>query len=88
MDIKKDETFSHSRRVLEAKRKELRGQGKGNKKNKTEPLDSDEIKKMYEKQVLGAGMFGIYKNFKVPNVKILFTKVNNILVIIRIENVR
>jgi hypothetical protein len=43
---------------------------------------------MYEKQVLGAGMFGIYKNFKVPNVKILFTKVNNISVIIRIENLR
>ena len=88
VDIKKDETFSHSRRVLEAKRKELKGQGKGNKKNKAEPLDSDDIQKMYEKQVLGAGMFGIYKNFKVPNVKILFTKVNNILVIIRIENLR
>jgi Na+/citrate or Na+/malate symporter len=58
VDIKKGETFSHSRRVLEAKRKELKGQGKRNKKNKSEPLDSDEIQKMYETQVLGAGMLG------------------------------
>ncbi|VDH93355.1 Hypothetical predicted protein [Mytilus galloprovincialis] len=54
VDIKKHEAFSHSRRVLEAKRKDLKSQGKGNKKNRVEPLDSDEIQKLYEKQVLRA----------------------------------
>lgn len=59
VDIKKHEAFSHSRRVLEAKRKDLKSQGKGNKKNRAEPLDSDEIQKLYEKQILGAGMYSI-----------------------------
>jgi hypothetical protein len=34
VDIKKDEQFTHSRKVLEAKRKQLKSQGKGNKKNR------------------------------------------------------
>ena len=54
-DIKKDETFNHSRRVLEAKRKELKGQGKGNKKNRAESLDPVEIRQLYDKQLLGSG---------------------------------
>jgi hypothetical protein len=34
VDINKDEQFTHSRKVLEAKRKQLKSQGKGNKKNR------------------------------------------------------
>jgi glycogen synthase len=34
VDKKKDEQFTHSRKVLEAKRKQLKSQGKGNKKNR------------------------------------------------------
>ena len=56
VDIKKDEQFTHSRKVLEAKRKQLKSQGKGNKKNRAESLDADETKALYEKQLLGAGL--------------------------------
>ena len=56
VDIKKDEQFTHSRKVLEAKRKQLKSQGKGNKKNHAESLDDDETKALYEKQLLGAGL--------------------------------
>jgi hypothetical protein len=47
VDIKKDEQFTHSRKVLEAKRKQLKSQGKGNKKNRAESLDADETKAFY-----------------------------------------
>jgi glycogen synthase len=56
VDKKKDEQFTHSRKVLEAKRKQLKSQGKGNKKNRAESLDADETKALYEKQLLGAGL--------------------------------
>jgi hypothetical protein len=49
VDIKKDEQFTHSRKVLEAKRKQRKSQGKGNKKNRAESLDADETKALYEK---------------------------------------
>lgn len=55
LDIKKDEQFTHSRKVLETKRKQLKSQGKDNKKNRAESLDADETKALYEKQLLGAG---------------------------------
>jgi hypothetical protein len=33
IDIKTDKAFNHSRAVLESKRKHLKGEGKGSKKN-------------------------------------------------------
>ena len=56
LDIKKDNMFAHSRKVLESKRKELKGQGKGNKKLKAESVDAEEMKMLYDKQLLGAGI--------------------------------
>ena len=53
--IKDDSVFSHSKRVLESKRKSLKSQGKGNKKLKAEPLEKEDIMLMYERNVLGAG---------------------------------
>ncbi|XP_063399089.1 zinc finger MYM-type protein 2-like [Mytilus trossulus] len=53
--IKDDTLFSHSKRVLESKRKCLKVMGKGNKKLKADPLEKEEIEIMYEKNVLGAG---------------------------------
>lgn len=53
--IKDDALFSHSKRVLESKRKSLKAMGKGNKKLKADPLEKEEIEIMYEKNVLGAG---------------------------------
>ena len=53
--IKDDEKFSHSRRVLEAKRKSLKAHGKGNKKHRAEPLEKEDVQLMYEKNVLGNG---------------------------------
>lgn len=49
LDIKKDEQFTHSRKVLETKRKQLKSQEKDNKKNRAESLDADETKALYEK---------------------------------------
>lgn len=53
-DLKKDEQFNHSRRVIEAKRKELKGKGKGNKRGRADSLETEEIQIMYKKQLLGA----------------------------------
>lgn len=49
LDIKKDEQFTHSRKVLETKRKQLKSQEKDNKKNRAESLDADETNALYEK---------------------------------------
>lgn len=46
--IKDDALFSHSKRVLESKRKCLKAMGKGNKKLKADPLEKEEIEIMYE----------------------------------------
>lgn len=56
IDIKKDKLFDHSRKILETKRKELKGQGKGNKKNRAEAVEPEDVKLLYNKQILGAGM--------------------------------
>lgn len=50
----KDEKFSHSRSVLETKRKELKGKGKGNKRGRADSLEREEMQIMYKKQLLGA----------------------------------
>ncbi|VDI49717.1 Hypothetical predicted protein [Mytilus galloprovincialis] len=54
IDIKKDKLFDHSRKILETKRKELKGQGKGNKKNRAEAVEPEDVKLLYNKQILGA----------------------------------
>ena len=38
INILKDKEFQHSRDVIDAKRKELKGKGLGNKKNRADPL--------------------------------------------------
>ncbi|CAC5362320.1 unnamed protein product [Mytilus coruscus] len=60
IDIKKDKLFDHSRRILETKCKELKGQSKelkgqckGNKTNRAE-VEAEDIKLLYKKQILGA----------------------------------
>lgn len=55
--IKTDAVFSHSRRVLESKRKSLKAMGKGNKAGKAEALSEEEIQILYQKNVLGTGMY-------------------------------
>ncbi|XP_071177505.1 uncharacterized protein KIAA1958-like [Mytilus edulis] len=54
IDIKIDKLFDHSRKILETKRKELKGQGKGNKKNRAEAVEPEDVKLLYNKQILGA----------------------------------
>ncbi|XP_071139212.1 uncharacterized protein KIAA1958-like [Mytilus edulis] len=56
IDFKKDKLFDHSRKILETKRKELKGQGKGNKKNRAEAVEPEDVKLLYNKQILGADM--------------------------------
>jgi hypothetical protein len=52
IDIKTDKAFNHSRAVLESKRKHLKGEGKGSKKNKAESiLMKLRLRCLYEKQV-------------------------------------
>ena len=45
--------FAGSRKVLETRRKELKGKGKGNKPNKADPITPDEEEKMWEVGALG-----------------------------------
>ncbi|XP_076070355.1 uncharacterized protein KIAA1958-like [Mytilus galloprovincialis] len=54
VDLKRNDDFSHSRKVLEAKRKQLKQEGKGNKRNRAEPIDTQEIQNLYDKQLLGS----------------------------------
>lgn len=49
--------FAHSRAVLESKRKHLKAEGKGSKKNKADPIDEAETNKLYERQILGGSEF-------------------------------
>lgn len=60
--IRKDATFNHSNQVLLSKRKNLKGQGKGNLKRKAEPLTKDEIMSLREKELLGKGNNSFLKN--------------------------
>ena len=45
--------FETSKKVLEVKRKTLKGMGKGNKPNRADPITGDEEEKMWEEGVLG-----------------------------------
>jgi hypothetical protein len=45
--------FKHSRDVLSAKRKQLKGKGLGNRKRKAERVTDEEIHLLYSKHLLG-----------------------------------
>mgnify|MGYP001799088843 CR=1 FL=1 len=49
--------FSKHREVLKAKRKQLKGKGKGRKPNSAQPLSKTDREKLYEKGYLGANVF-------------------------------
>ena len=51
--ILKDKKFDSCRKVLNGKAIELREKGMGKRKNKPEPLNSDEEEKMWQLKVLG-----------------------------------
>ncbi|XP_063441624.1 uncharacterized protein KIAA1958-like [Mytilus trossulus] len=53
ISILKDKEFAHSRDVLGAKRKALKGKGLGNKKRRADPFTSDEIDSLFNKNLLG-----------------------------------
>ena len=52
-NIKNDTAFRHSRAVLQSKKKELKGMGKGNLPNASKPFTTEEIKLLFEKTLLG-----------------------------------
>jgi integrase len=54
INILKDDEFAFSRKVLEAKRKNLVVQGKGNRPNATRSLTNEEENKLYESGAFGA----------------------------------
>ena len=56
-NIKTDPIFKHSRNVLASKKKGLKQQGKGNKKNRTDPCTDEEMAILYEKSLLGDGNY-------------------------------
>lgn len=51
------ELHSHAREVLMSKRKQLKSQGKGNRKRKAEPLAHEDFIKLRESNQLGSGKF-------------------------------
>ncbi|XP_062595369.1 uncharacterized protein KIAA1958-like, partial [Saccostrea cucullata] len=55
INIIEDKEFSHSREVVASKMKLLRQQGKGNKSRQADPLTSEEIDILYERNLLGKG---------------------------------
>ena len=52
-NIVHDSEFDLSQRVLEAKRKELKSQGLGNKDNRALPLTPEQEEILWEKNILG-----------------------------------
>ena len=56
-NIKADPLFKHSRDVLSSKKKGLKQQGKGNKKNRADPFTDEEMTILYEKSLLGDGKY-------------------------------
>ena len=56
LDLKTALEFDHSRTVLTAKRKQLKGQGKGNRKRKAESIEDKELSLLKEKGMLVLGM--------------------------------
>lgn len=60
-NIKTSSLFRHSRDVLMAKMKELKSLGKGNKSRASQPFSEHELKICAENNLIGTGMFSIYK---------------------------
>ena len=56
-NILKDKEFATSRKVLAARRKELRKMGYGGKPNKTRELDADEVDFLFTEGYFGQGMW-------------------------------
>lgn len=56
-NIVESHLFSHAREVLMSKRKQLKSQGKGNRKRKAEPLAHEDFIKLRESNQLGSGKF-------------------------------
>ncbi len=56
-NINQDIEFDHSRRVMDARRKELKQAGLGNKKQKAEAFSDEEINILYQKNLLGKGNY-------------------------------
>ena len=54
-DIKSAPEFQHSRQVLEAKKKQLKSQGKGNRPLKSSRIEEEELRLLKEKGELGTG---------------------------------
>ena len=54
-NITKDNAFKHSRDVFFSKRKALKQDGLGNKKNRSDPFTDEEINILKEKSLLGDG---------------------------------
>ena len=55
-----DERFAMSREVLASRRTKLKGEGYGNRPQKAEGLDEEEIEKLWEKGSLGEGFRPVY----------------------------
>ena len=53
VNIPSDVAFERARKCLEAKNKQLKKEGKGNRPNAAEALSDDEINILYEKNLLG-----------------------------------
>ncbi|CAB4013426.1 Hypothetical predicted protein, partial [Paramuricea clavata] len=51
--IMMDKSFERARKALQSKQKELKQKGKGNKPNASVALSEDEVKLLYEKELLG-----------------------------------
>lgn len=64
INILKDKELQHSRDVIDAKRKELKGKGLGNKKNKADPFTSEEIDSLYRQNLLGTDKFYCFFLYK------------------------
>ena len=56
-NIKTDNKFSHSRDVLAAKMKELKQLGKGNHPQASQSFTNDELKAIFDKNLLGTSKF-------------------------------
>lgn len=71
-DILKSPAFKHYRDVLAAKRKELKGKGLGNRKNRADPFTNEELNILWDQGLLGAGTYASCKHKK-EIITVIFT---------------
>lgn len=55
IDLIQDKDFHHCREVLQAKMKQLKSKGLGNRKNRAEPFSTEDVNLLKSKGLLGAG---------------------------------